>query len=32
MRPDDAWKLLDEWDEMLHELYGPPQFHELSMF
>ncbi len=31
MRPDDAWKLLDEFDEMLRGLYGPPTFHHLTM-
>jgi hypothetical protein len=31
MRPDDAWKLLDEFDELLRALYGPPKFHHLSM-
>jgi hypothetical protein len=31
MRPDDAWKLLDEFDELLGQLYGPPKFHELIM-
>jgi serine/threonine protein kinase len=31
MRPDDAWALLDEFDELLHRLYGPPKFHDLSM-
>lgn len=31
MRPDDAWKLQDEWGELLGRLYGPPRFHELTM-
>jgi hypothetical protein len=31
MRPGDAWKLLDEFDELLRKLYGPPKFHDLSM-
>lgn len=31
MRPDDAWKLLDDFDDVLHGLYGPPQFRELTM-
>jgi hypothetical protein len=31
MRPDDAWKLLDEFDELLQRLYGPPSFRELKM-
>ena len=31
MRPDDAWELLDEFDELLRQLYGPPKFHELTM-
>jgi hypothetical protein len=30
MRPE-AWKLLDELDELLRRLYGPPKFHELTM-
>jgi hypothetical protein len=31
MRPHDAWVLLEEFDELLHQLYGPPKFHELTM-
>ena len=31
MRPHDAWKLLDDFDDLLHRLYGPPKFHELTM-
>jgi hypothetical protein len=31
MRPDDAWKLMDEFDELLRKLYGPPMFHSLTM-
>jgi hypothetical protein len=31
MRPDDAWAVLDEFDELLAQLYGPPQFHPLIM-
>jgi hypothetical protein len=31
MRSTDAWKLHDEFDEMLQQLYGPPKFHELRM-
>ncbi len=31
MRPDDAWKLMDEFDELLRKLYGPPMFHPLTM-
>ncbi len=31
MRPDDAWGLLEEFDDLLHRLYGPPKFHELSL-
>jgi serine/threonine protein kinase len=26
MRPDDAWRLLAEFDELLHDLYGPRKF------
>jgi hypothetical protein len=31
MRPDDAWKLMDEFQDLLRRLYGPPRFHHLSM-
>jgi hypothetical protein len=31
MRPGDAWKLMDEFDELLHKLYGPPRFYPLTM-
>jgi hypothetical protein len=31
MRPDDAWALLDDFDELLRGLYGPPKFHELTL-
>jgi hypothetical protein len=31
MRPDDAWALMEDFDELLHGLYGPPKFHELTM-
>jgi hypothetical protein len=31
MRPDDAWGLLDELDELLRDLYGPPRYHRLVM-
>ena len=31
MRPDDAWALLDEFDELLRDLYGPPKYHALVM-
>ena len=31
MRPNDAWKLHDEFDELLRQVYGPPKFHELHM-
>ncbi len=31
MRPDDAWGVLDEFDELLQQLYGPPKFHPLTM-
>jgi hypothetical protein len=30
MRPA-AWQLLEEFDEQLPRLYGPPKFHELTM-
>lgn len=31
MRPDDAWGLLEDFDKLLHALYGPPMFRELTM-
>jgi hypothetical protein len=31
MRPDDAWTLIEDFDELLHALYGPPKFHELTL-
>ena len=31
MRPDDAWQLLEEFDDLLKGLYGPPTFHELTL-
>jgi serine/threonine protein kinase len=31
MRPDDAWALLEDFDDLLHALYGPPRFHELTL-
>jgi serine/threonine protein kinase len=31
MRPDDAWELVEEFDDLLHALYGPPAFHELTL-
>ncbi len=31
MRPGDAWKLMDEFDELLRQLYGPPKFQPLTM-
>jgi hypothetical protein len=31
MRPDNCWKLLEEFDELLRSLYGPPKFHDLAM-
>jgi serine/threonine protein kinase len=31
MRPDDAWQLQDEFDELLRHLYGPPKFQPLTM-
>jgi hypothetical protein len=31
MRPDDAWALVEDFDELLHALYGPPKFHELTL-
>jgi hypothetical protein len=31
MRPDDAWAIMEDFDKLLHGLYGPPRFHELTM-
>jgi len=31
MRPQDAWKLLAELDELLEALYGPRRFREFAM-
>ena len=31
MRPDDAWALMEDFDELLYGLYGPPSFHELTL-
>ncbi len=31
MRPNNAWRLLDEFDDLLRQLYGAPRFHELVM-
>jgi hypothetical protein len=31
MRPDDAWALQEDFDELLHALYGPPTFHDLTL-
>ena len=31
MRPDDAWELMEEFDDLLRALYGPPKFHELTL-
>ena len=30
-RPQNAWKLLDEWDQLLKKVYGPPKFVSLYM-
>ena len=30
-RPDDAWKLLGELDELLHRLYGPRKFRPFTL-
>lgn len=32
MRPDDAWRLLEDFDGMLKSLYGAPKFATLSLF
>lgn len=31
MRPSEAWGLLEEFEELLRRLYGPPRFQELTM-
>ncbi|MBY0527927.1 MAG: hypothetical protein K2R98_31305 [Gemmataceae bacterium] len=31
MRPDDAWALLEDFDDLLQAQYGPPRFHELTL-
>lgn len=31
MRPQDAWKLLEEFDEMLEALWGPRRFRKFEM-
>lgn len=31
MRPQDAWKLHEEFDELLLRLFGPPKYHPLVM-
>jgi serine/threonine protein kinase len=31
MRPDDAWALLDDFDDLLRLLYGRPSFHKLTL-
>ncbi|MEO3747110.1 molecular chaperone DnaJ [Plantactinospora sp. B5E13] len=31
MRPDDAWRLLAELDDLLHQLYGPRRFRPFTL-
>jgi aminoglycoside phosphotransferase (APT) family kinase protein len=31
MRPQDAWALLEEFDELLNKLYGPRTFRPLNL-
>jgi hypothetical protein len=31
MRPQDAWRLLEEFDELLADLYGPRRFRPFAM-
>lgn len=31
MRPRDAWSLHEEFDDLLHDLYGPPRYVRLTM-
>jgi serine/threonine protein kinase len=30
-RPDDAWKLYDDFTEVLHKVFGKPKFHVFTM-
>jgi hypothetical protein len=30
-RPQNAWALLNEFDDLLERLFGPPEFHEFTM-
>jgi hypothetical protein len=30
-RPQDAWKLLEEWDRLLKKVYGPSKYVSLTM-
>ncbi|HEY7158079.1 MAG TPA: hypothetical protein VH575_29265 [Gemmataceae bacterium] len=31
MRPNDAWALMGDFNDLLYALYGPPKFHELTL-
>ncbi|MEL6149960.1 MAG: molecular chaperone DnaJ, partial [Chloroflexota bacterium] len=31
MRPQAAWPLLEEFDELIENLWGPRQFHEFTI-
>ena len=31
MRPDNAWAVLKDFDDLLRAIYGPPKFHELTL-
>ncbi|MBL8793843.1 MAG: molecular chaperone DnaJ [Planctomycetia bacterium] len=31
MRPDDAWDVLEDFNDVLRSLYGPPKFHALQL-
>jgi hypothetical protein len=31
MRPGNAWALMDDFDDLLRAVYGPPTFHELTL-
>jgi hypothetical protein len=31
MRPDDAWAVMEDFDDLLRAVYGPPTFHELTL-
>ena len=32
MRPADAWQLHEEFRDILEDIYGPPEFHQLEIY